>query len=86
MTDWERRAWGEAIEDAWDERQEAIDKHGPNTTDNPNLSRHGKMLVLVKQVGDLAKAVHTAGDARRELIQIAAVALMWATAEAPQDR
>lgn len=55
-------------------------KHGPgNTVQNPVLPDVRKLAILVEEVGEVAEAMQ--GDKQKhvatELLQVAAVALMW---------
>lgn len=60
----------------------AIDKHGQRTPLNPHILNPDKLVVLVEEVGEVARAcTYDEGDHDaliKELVQTAAMALSWA--------
>lgn len=63
----------------------AIAKHGWEQTPlNPNMSENEKLIILVEEIGEVARAMtYDEGDGNkltRELIQVATMALAWAEA------
>jgi NTP pyrophosphatase (non-canonical NTP hydrolase) len=78
--------WDDLTDEVLGERNSAIEKHGIDHTPLGSLLPASKCAVLVEEVGEVARWVNerelgnrpTIGDLRSELIQVAAVALMWA--------
>jgi hypothetical protein len=72
------------VDDVYDEMTRAISKHGlEQTPANPNMSDLEKFVILSEEVGEVARALtyDEGGDVehlRKELIQVAAMALMFA--------
>lgn len=63
-----------------DEFKFAREKHGPgNTVQNPDMPNWRKLAILVEEVGEVAEAMQDdkGKGLARELLQVAAVALMW---------
>ena len=63
----------------------AIAKHGWQQTPlNPDMSENEKLIILVEEIGEVARAMtYDEGDPdklTKELIQVAAMALAWAEA------
>lgn len=63
----------------------ACAKHGINNTPlSPKLTREQKLVVLIEEVGEVARALtYDQSDSGliKELVQVAAVAAMWAQSE-----
>lgn len=69
-----------------EEATEADAKHGDKSLLNPEMPDVEKLAALVEEVGEVGRALTYDGDQGRdhlvvELIQVASVALSWATAE-----
>lgn len=88
--------WGngfdvEGLVDAvWRETASAIEQHGIlQTPANSHMNIHEKMTILVEEVGEVARAcTYDEGSSKsrfEELIQVAAMSLMWAAAEVDND-
>lgn len=76
------------IEDTMAEAQRACTKHGSHTPRNLDMPRQEKLPILVEELGEVARCItydrEHAGELYEELIQLATMALMWATAELGQ--
>ena len=74
------------------ERQRQEEKFGDNSMASPSLSDLQRLAILVEEVGEVAHALNEAAlspqdrsawlvEMRRELIQVAAVAVAWCEVE-----
>lgn len=78
--------WGEDIglvDEVWAEMEAAVTKHGfKQTPANPEMNPMEKAVILFEEVGEVARATTYDGsnkdNLREELIQVAAMALMFA--------
>ena len=78
--------WDDLTDDVLGERNRAIDKHGLDNTPLGSSSPATKCAILTEEVGEVAHWVNERklgnrpklSELRSELIQVAAVALMWA--------
>ncbi|WHT21912.1 hypothetical protein N8J89_12865 [Crossiella sp. CA-258035] len=62
------------------ERQRQRAKHGPHAPDSPSMSNHQRLVVLMEEVGEVARALTHDGNPAElcaELDQVAAIALGW---------
>jgi hypothetical protein len=63
----------------------AVDKHGDNTPLNPDMDRRDKLVILVEELGEVGRCLtydqDHAEDLLKELIELATMALMWASSE-----
>lgn len=75
------RAW-QAVRDEMDS---AISKHGSNTPLESSMDRRDKLVILVEELGEIGRCLtydrDHAGELAHELVQLAAMAMMWAECE-----
>jgi hypothetical protein len=76
----------EVYEEVVHELNKAINKHGwENTPLNPEMIHETKLVILVEEVGEVARAItYDEGNDQNlyyELIQVAAMAMAWAKSE-----
>lgn len=73
------------ISEILSECERAMRKHGPNTPLNPKMDRRDKLVILAEEFGEVSRCLtydrDHAGELRRELVQLAAMAAMWAESE-----
>ena len=78
-----RVALAAAFDDVAAEYVRAKQKHGDMTLDGARCTDLNRLAALVEEVGETARAMtydkDHAGDLRKELIQVANVALTWAS-------
>lgn len=60
------------------ERQDALAEDGRWSGDRiATINDQHRLVVLVEEVGEVARAVQGEGELREELVQVAAVAVAW---------
>lgn len=71
------------LNDVAEEMQRARDKHGDYSLDGPGMDDLMRLAALVEECGEVGRAMtydmDHSGGLRKELIQVANVALTWAT-------
>lgn len=74
-----------ALQDVQSEAASALAKHGNHTPASRDMDRRDKLVILAEEFGEVARCLtydrDHAGELYHELIQLAAMALMWAWSE-----
>lgn len=74
--------WVTLVPEVREELLRQIEKHGDQSTASPEIDDHTRLVILTEEVGEVARAMtYDEGDRaelRKEIAQVAAVALAWA--------